>query len=116
MNHFRIELLTLSELLIILFVSIELITVLVALGAMLVVRNRAIRREKSFQNTRSTLLDAVQRMTSVEPDPTAKSKALAALGLLSRDFARRLLTEMAELAGPTGTAAFEELYAASNLA
>ncbi len=116
MSNFRLELLTLPELLIILFVALELVIVLVALVAMLIVRNRAISREKAFQTTRAALLDAVQRMTGAEPDPTAKSKALAALGSLSRDFARRLLTEMAELAGPTGTAAFEELYAASNLA
>ena len=116
MSHFHLELLTLPELLIILFVALELVIVLVALTAMLIVRTRAIRREQAFQTTRATLLESVQRMTGVEPDPTAKSKALAALGSMSRDFARRLLTEMAELAGPTGTAAFEELYAASSLA
>ena len=116
MNAFRLDLLTLPELLIILFVAIELVIVVVALVAMLVVRNRSISREKAFQKTRTTLLDAVQRMTGAEPDPTAKSKAMAALGGLPRDFARRLLTEMAELAGPGGSLPFEELYATANLA
>lgn len=115
MNAWKLELLTLPELLIILFVALELVVVVIALVAMLIVRNRTIRRERAMNNTRNQLLEAVQRMTGAEPDPTARSKALAALGQLSRDHARRLLTEMAELAGPHGTSAFEELYVTASL-
>ena len=52
MNAFRLDLLTLPELLIILFVAIELVIVVVALVAMLVVRNRSISREQAFQKER----------------------------------------------------------------
>lgn len=117
----NLQTLTFSELMIIVFVAVELLVVVVALVAMIIVRNRAIRREHAFDAVKNSLVQLINRMGSGSAngpggDPKAYGEALAVLQTLTKDHARRLLTEMAEYAGPGETQAFEELYAGADLA
>jgi hypothetical protein len=107
--------LSFSELVIIVIVAIELVIVVFALAAMLVVRNRAIRRDASFSAVRKALVDVVTRIGS-DSDLGLRAQALTVLATISKDHARRLLTEMAELAGQGKSSIFEDLYAGANLA
>ena len=111
----NLEQLSFSELVILLFVALELLIVAVALGAMVVVRNRAIRRESAFDAVKRVLGDLTSRMGR-GADPALRSRALTVLATLTKDHARRLLTEMAEYAGVGRAQVFEELYAAAGLA
>jgi len=97
------------------FVAMELLVVVVALVAMMVVRSRGMRREEAFNTVKRDLTAAVARI-GPEAAPDTRAHALAILGGLSKDHARRLLTEMAEFAGPGQAGVFEELYADAKLA
>lgn len=111
----RLDTISFSELMIVLFVAIELLVVVVAIVAMMIVRGRAIRREEAFDSVKRELAHLVTRMGPGE-DPAIEQQALAVLGSLSKDHARRLLTEMSEFAAAGEASVFEELYAKSNLA
>ena len=113
--NFSLDSLTFTQLIIVIFVAIELVVVAVALVAMIWVRARAIQREQVYANARRDLLHCVQMMTGIHPNPAAKPRAVTILSSLTRDHARRLLTEMAEEAGREGAIPFEELYGAVNL-
>ncbi len=107
--------LSFSELIIMVFVVLELIVVFVALVALVIVRSRAMRNEVAIDSARRNLTDS---LATIGPggNPGSDAKALAAVAALSRDHARRLLTELAEQAGPGGSRVLEDLYAKGNLA
>lgn len=107
--------LSFSELVIMVFVALELLIVAIAIVALIIVRGRAMRNEASIDGARRNLTEALQRI-GPGGDPQAEVQALAALGALTKDHARRLLTELAESAGPGGARVLEDLYAKANLA
>lgn len=111
----RVDQLTFSELMILVFVVIELVVVVIAIVAMIIVRDRAIRREQMFSTVKRDLAALVSQMGPGAP-AQVKQQAVSVLSSLTKDHARRLLTEMAELARQGQTQVFEELYVATNLA
>lgn len=113
--NITLETLTFSELVIMVFVVIELLVVLGALVALVYVRGRAIRIEGSIDSARRSVTDSLQ-LIGPGGDPKAMDRALLAIGSLTKDHARRLLTELAELAGPGGSRVLEDIYARANLA
>ena len=111
------HMLTFSELMIMLFVVIELVVVVIALIAMSYIRSSTMRRQSAYNAVRTRLIDTIGRM-GPEGDPALFQLCLAALATLSRDQQRRLLTEMAEYAGSGGTSTdpiFAQLFGAAGL-
>jgi HEAT repeat protein len=114
----NLQVLTFTELLIIFFVAIELVVVVVALIAMTYVRRSTLRRQEAYESVKATLF---QLITRIGPggDPTAMAQALTVLSQLTKDQARRLLTELAEVSGNDGAGTdpvFAELYMGAGLA
>jgi HEAT repeat protein len=100
---------------ILLFVAIELVVVAVALVAMIIVRSRAVHRERVAETVKRDLAALVGQM-GPGAHPRIKQQAVTVLSALTKDHARRLLTEMAEYAAAGEAQVFEELYVACNLA
>lgn len=114
---FNWRLLTFSELMIMLFVVIELVVVLVALVAMSWIRTTTMRRQMTYNAVRTKLIETISQI-GPDGDPLLTKQCLAALATLNRDQQRRLLTEMAEYAGSGGTTTdpiFAQLFATSGL-
>ncbi len=114
---FNWRLLTFSELMILVFVVIELVVVLLALVAMSYVRSSTMRRQMAYNAVRTRLIETIGQI-GPEGDALLTQQCLAALATLSRDQQRRLLTEMAEYAGSGGTTTdpiFAQLFATSGL-
>ncbi len=109
------ETLTFQELLIFIFVVLEVVVVLAAIVALVVVRERAIRSERQVESARRSLLDALAHIGSGAGE-AGMPLALAAVASLTKDHARRLLTELAEGAGTGGSRVLDELYAKAGLA
>jgi len=113
-----LQALTFTELLIVFFVLIEVIVVVVALVAMIYVRRSTLQRQEAYESVKASLF---QLITRIGPggDPTAMAQALTVLSQITKDQARRLLTELAEISGNDGAGTdpvFAELYMAAGLA
>lgn len=116
--NFDWKLLNFSELMIMLFVAVELIVVFVALGAMLWVRSSSMRRQQAYNAVRTRLIDTVGRMGGSEDDTALLQSCAAVLAGLQRDQQRRLLTELAEYAGSAGSTTdpvFAQLFTLAGL-
>ncbi len=109
--------LTLTELVIFVFVILELVAVLVALVAMVWVRSSTMRRQSLYAAVKNRLIDVISRMQP-ENERESLQNCLAALTTLARDQQRRLLTELAEYAGGGGDQSdpvFAQLFVAAGL-
>lgn len=116
--NFDGKLLNFSELMIMLFVAVELVVVFIALGAMTYVRSSSMRRQQAYNAVRTRLIDLVGRMGGAEDDSALLQSCVAALAGLQRDQQRRLLTELAEYAGSAATGAdpvFAQMFTAAGL-
>lgn len=115
--NFNWRLLTFSELMIMVFVIMELVVVVVALIAMSWVRSTSMRRQATYNAVRTRLIETISQI-GPEGDARLQQQCLAALATLNRDQQRRLLTEMAEYAGSGGTTTdpiFAQLFGAAGL-
>ena len=115
--NFDWRLLNFSELMILLFVAVEVVVVLIALVAMTYVRSSTMHRQQAYNIVRTRLIDQVGRMGAGQ-DAELVQACLVGLATLQRDQQRRLLTELAEFAGSGGSNAdpiFAQLFGLAGL-
>ncbi|HAN31407.1 MAG TPA: hypothetical protein DCQ06_07400 [Myxococcales bacterium] len=86
---------TLPELVVMLTVALEVVIVIVAIIGLLVLRRRAIRRERLYDQARDELSSLVELFGTNE-EQAAQDRALAVVRRLNRDSGRRLLVEIGE--------------------
>jgi hypothetical protein len=87
--------LSLSEILVVSVVVVEVIVILAALISLGFLRRRAVSREAKYDRARSELSDLMPELAGENGD-AARVKVLAAVQRLGLDSGRRLLTELAE--------------------
>ncbi|MCB9738870.1 MAG: HEAT repeat domain-containing protein [Deltaproteobacteria bacterium] len=90
-----IDQLSLSEIIVIVVVILEMLIVFAALIALGVMRRRAIGREARYDKARNDISEAMPELTGDNPD-AARARVKAAATRVGVDSGRRLLTELSE--------------------
>lgn len=91
----NVDQLSLAELIVLIVVAVEVVIVLGAIITLLVVRRRAISRERRYDRARAELSEIIQELGGPN-DASARQRAFAVVRRLGTDSARRLLTELGE--------------------
>lgn len=91
----NVEQLSLPELIVLIVVAVEVLIVLGAISTLLVVRRRAINRERRYDRARADLSEIIQELGGPN-DAEARQRAFEVVRRLGVDSARRLLTELGE--------------------
>jgi hypothetical protein len=107
--------LSFGETVVIIVVAIELLIVVTALVALVVMRGRAIRREENVDRGRSELAEVMPDLTSDQTGEAMK-RATTIVERVGKDNARRLITELAEFVTIEHATTLAELFVASGLA
>ncbi|MCO4760146.1 MAG: HEAT repeat domain-containing protein [Myxococcales bacterium] len=91
----NVDQLSLPELIVLVVVAVEVVIVIGAIVALLVVRRRAIGRERRYERARAELSEVIQQFGGPD-DAGARRIAFGVVERIGVDSARRLLTELGE--------------------